>query len=173
MRSLLHGLLALALAGCATMSSVEDGQKLEPGQGFLALHIGSNSAGNLWYTDYSPSTNFGQRFADAMSGGRGGVHVYQGERYWLLARPAGEYMWYEFNIGTSRARLYSSNRFVIRPGAITYVGHFRVTVADKRLRIGVRDGAADMQRHLAETYPAILKAHPFERQIAEFGLTPQ
>ncbi|HEX7054745.1 MAG TPA: hypothetical protein VF211_12535 [Burkholderiales bacterium] len=47
--------MALAPAACATMSSVQDGQPLAPGEGFLARRIDSNTIGNLWYTAYSPT----------------------------------------------------------------------------------------------------------------------
>jgi hypothetical protein len=171
MRFIISLLLAVALAGCASRSSVDDGQQLQAGEGFIALRIDSNTAGNIWYTEYSKDRNFASRFGDAMVGGRGGVQIVNGQRYWLLNRPAGEYMWYEFNSGNAVARMREgANRFRITPGAITYVGHVEVNRSGSRLRLRVRDDEADMRAHLEATYPGIYKAHRFEKQIAEFGL---
>ena len=172
MRLFIALMLAVALAGCATKSSVDDGQKLETGEGFIALHIDSNIAGNLWYIEYSSTNNFMARLGDAYRQTTG-VHVYNGQRYWLLNRPAGEYMWHQFNTGTATASLRASNRFRVKPGVITYVGHLQVHVAGNHLSLRARDGEADMRRHLESTYPAILRAHPFEKDLAEVGLSPQ
>ena len=171
MRFMIAFALALAFAGCASRSSIEDGQQLQPGEGFIALRIDSNTTGNLWYTEYSTTRNFASRFGDSMVGGRGGVNIINGQRYWLLNRPAGEYMWYEFNTANAVARMREGgNRFRITPGAITYVGHVEVNRSGSRLSLRVRDDEADMRRHLETTYPAIYKAHRLEKQIAQFGL---
>jgi hypothetical protein len=169
MRRIVAIALALLLAGCATKASVQDGQKLGPDEGFLALHISSNVGGNLWYTDYSATNSFATRFMDNMTAHKG-VNFSQGERYVLLNVRAGDYMWHQFNSGQSSASLRSSNRFRILPGKVTYVGHLQVEVAGSRFRLRARDDGADMQRYLGASYPEISRTHPFEKQLAEFGL---
>ncbi len=172
MRRFLAIALALLLAGCATKSSVPDGQVLKPDEGFLALHISSNVGGNLWYTDYSASNNFAGRLMDNMTAHKG-VNFSHGERYVLLNVRAGDYMWHQFNMGTTSASLRSSNRFRILPGKVTYVGHLQVEVAGTRFRLRARDNGTDMQRYLRDSYPEITRTHPFEKQLAEFGLKPE
>ncbi|MDP3858763.1 MAG: hypothetical protein Q8Q73_13480 [Stagnimonas sp.] len=155
------------LGGCVTTGSVPDGQVLEPSQGLLAMQVTTNTPSALAYVDYSPVSTFGSRFAENMVGPKGQINFETGEAYWVVPIPEGEYMWSKFFSGGRFSNIQSSNKFRIKAGAITYIGHLHINVQPTRFQLKVSDAEEAMRSYLQSQYPAYSQAMPFEKSLTE------
>lgn len=165
----LMALAALALGGCATPHAV-DGEPLRKGHGLLAFHVNSNADAFLSFVDYADTSTFASRFGENMVGAKGSLVIKAGEKFYLMPVPAGDYMFSKFTMGNKFAWLQATNRFKVRAGAITYIGHIRVQVANDRFGLRAQDRELDMRTHLAEVYPGYFQAMDFEKSVAELNL---
>ena len=164
------GLSLLLLAGCAIVPTAKDGEALKPGQGLLAFHVTSNADSSLSYVEFSNTSTFGSRFSENMVGPKGALRIKAGETFYVVPIQAGDYMFSRFDAYPQFLWLQATNRFQVRPNAITYIGHIRVRVADKRLNLQAFDRELEMRTYLAETYPSYFGAMPLQKAIAELRL---
>lgn len=164
-RTLLIG-APFALSACATTSSVRDGTQVAAAQGVLALRLSGNRTGILGFNPYGESS-FGARFAENLVGAKGTLQFIDGDRYLVLPVDAGEYMWTKLTVANQYAWLESSTRFRVRAASITYIGHIRIFVADRKFSIGVVDREADMREHLSANFPQYSQSMPFQKTLAE------
>lgn len=156
----------LVLSGCAVVQPARDADTLKPNQGLLAFYVVSNSDAMLTYGDYVSESTFGTRFSEEMIGPKGVFRIKAGKTYQLVPMDAGEYMFSKFNVYPRFAWLQSTNRFKVEAGAITYIGHIRVDVADMRFGLQAVDQELDMRTYLADAYPAYFKSMPFKKSVA-------
>ena len=163
-------LCAWVLSACATFSSVADGNVLRPDQGLLAFKVDSNSGGNLAFVQFEKESTFGSRFAESMVGPAGSFVIKSGATYFVVPVAAGEYMWSRFTVYPKAARFHSSNRFAIKAGTITYIGHVRIFTTDSMVRISALDREAEMREHLKTNFPKYVETLRFEKAITEMRL---
>lgn len=163
----------LQLAGCATRGSAPDGVPVKPGDGLLAFKISSTVYAKMNYARYEASPTALGMFLTP----RRTFAVERGEAYFVNPLEAGDYMWSEFIIGMGvQVNLSGSNRFVVSPGVITYIGHLSLSLFDRRTSFfsndrGVVFSAADqepdMLAHLKTHFPKYISAMPVRKEIAE------
>jgi hypothetical protein len=159
----------LALSGCATSRSVADGKKISAEQGLLVFQVETRFPwAQLQYRKFSTKNSFGYFFAEEITGPDGAFFNRAGKTYWVKPVKAGEYMWAKLLIDTRYAIFHGSNRFTIKPGTITYVGHLTIEEAHGSARIGVVDGEQDIRDYLAKNYPQYLQTMALEKSITAF-----
>jgi hypothetical protein len=170
-RSIRHfmawGLSLLLLAGCAIVPKAKDGEPLKANQGLVVFHVTSNVDSRLSYLDFADASSFGSRFSELMVGPKGSLPIKAGETFYVIPLDAGDYMFSRFDAHPYFLWLQGSNRFQVRPNAITYIGHLRVRVADARLALQAADRELDMRTYLSETYPSYFRSMDFQKAIAE------
>lgn len=162
--------LSWLLASCAIVPTAKDGEPLKPGQGLLAFHVTSNADSSLSYVDFANVSTFGSRWTEYMAGPKGALRIKAGETFYVVPLQAGDYMFSRFDVYPQFVWLQATNRFQVRPDAITYIGHIRVRVADSRLSLQAFDRELEMRTHLSETYPSYFRAMPLQKSIAELRL---
>ena len=165
-------LLALGVTACATQQSILDGSNLAVGQGLLALKLMSNANGSISFVPYTAESGFGSRLAENLIGAKGVITISQLEQFFVLPVDAGEYMWSRFAAIGRQADLRSSNRFEVKPGTITYVGHIRTFVNYDTLHLDVFDRVVEMRDHLREQYPKYYESLRFFKALAQLRPRP-
>jgi hypothetical protein len=167
-RLLFLGLATPLAAGCATYGSVSDGTQIKPEEGLLAFHMDSAVAGRLSYVRFERERSFSGLFREEMLGPQGLFAVDHGEAFSVNPLRADEYMWTRLTGYPIAFVLHTSNRFVVKPNTISYIGHLRFRLEQRRLVIGVTDREPEMLKHLRDNFPKHAAALPFEKNIAQF-----
>ncbi|RYY93810.1 MAG: hypothetical protein EOO24_26050 [Comamonadaceae bacterium] len=160
----------LALAGCAVSPTTTDGAALQPNEGLLVFHVGSNSDALLSYVDYAEVSTFISRLGDGMGGERGQLRIKSGDTFYVVPLAAGEYMFSKFHTASGYDWLQATNRFRVQANTITYIGHIAIRVDVRRYSIQVRDREPQMRTYLANTYPVYFKGMDFQKKFAELKL---
>ena len=160
---------AATLVGCAATSNAPDGKKLAATQGILAVLLSANATGNIFFVPYGRSP-LGTILAEELLGVKGALRFIQGERYLVVALEAGEYMWSKLYANNKVASLYSTTRFRVRAGSITYIGHIHLAIINNVLTMKAFDREEDMLGHLKINFPSYSEIMPFEKALAEFRL---
>lgn len=164
-------LLSLLLSGCAIKSSIPDGEPIGVNQGLLVFKAISNvNNGALAYVPFDKNSNFGTQLLEGYLGPKGVFAFENGEKIFVTPVDPGEYMWSKFSIPGWAAYLHSSNRFVVRPGCITYIGDIRVNISNGKVGLTAIDREDKIKEHLREKFNKYSNSMPFEKSIAEFGL---
>ena len=161
-------LIALSATSCATRQSVSDGSSLTSNQGLLAMKLASNAIGSISFVPHVPETPVASRPSESVLGSKGTIAIKELEQYFVLPVDAGQYMWSRFSAFSRHADLRSSNRFEIKSGTITYIGHIRFFVRYKELSIDVFDKPTEMQDHLREHFPRYYETLRFEKFLTRF-----
>lgn len=171
-RRTLVAALPAVLAGCATQSSVVDGDAIDPRHGVLALKISTNATqGFIGLAPYTPSLSAGIT-RELFSIMKENFDLAGGDNYFVRHMLAGEYMWNEMTAGMKRALLYSRSKITVAAKTVTYVGHINLTVFDRSVLIQVLDREDDMRQHLSGNYPKTLASLSFHKELTQLGLTP-
>jgi len=168
-RILMSALMIVALAGCATTRSIVDGTPVEAGHGVLAFHVSTLTPRTLLqYDEFNEGTSFGYLLTHDIIGPAGTFRTERGQTYWVTPIKAGEYMWSRLFIDTEYATLTGSNRFTIKPGTITYVGHLTIGATQGIGHIRVEDKDRDMRTYLEEHFPKYAQTMKLEKSVTEF-----
>ena len=162
---------ALALTACATRASIGDGTSVKPNEGLLAFKISSGVYAKLNYVKYEPSRSLSGFLSEMLVAPPGTFAVDMGDTYFVYAIEASEYMWGQLTIGMGAvADMHGSNRFVVKQGVITYIGHLSLNLLGRRVDMRSSDQEQDMRAHLAAKFPKYTATMAFQKAIAEFRL---
>jgi hypothetical protein len=163
-------MVAFVMTGCATVPIAQDGAPLTSTQGLLAFRITSNVKGALRYINYSATSTVGSRLSEDVFGSKGMVGLEVGDKYYLVPFEAGEYMWSHLDVYPKYAWLQSTNRFRVRPQAITYIGHIELTSRTTDFSLKAFDREDDMLGFLAKSYPTYFGTYVVYKEIAVIRL---
>lgn len=162
-------MLLCTLAGCATTKSVADGAPVPAGDGVIVFHVDTQFPWvQLQYRFFTTKLTYGYFVAENLAGPDGAFYNKAGETYWVKPIKAGDYMWSQVLVDSRYANFHGSNRFTIKPGTITYVGHLTIEQRNGAAHIGVEDREQDMRDYLARNYPTYARTMSFEKSLTAF-----
>lgn len=162
--------LAICLSGCATTANVADGTKVRDQHGLLVLKVTTALPWTqLQYRKFSTNSSFAYFFAEEFSGPDGAFLSKAGDTYWVKPVKAGEYMWSKVLVDSRYAIFHGSNKFTIKPGTITYVGHLTIKEVGGSARVGVEDREDDMRSYISQNFPQYARTMPLEKSITDFS----
>jgi hypothetical protein len=161
--------ILFALTSCATTKSVTDGTPVSANHGVLVFHVNTKfSWAQLQYRKFSTNASFAYFFAEEITGPDGAFLNKAGETYWVKPIKAGEYMWSRLMVDSRYADFHGSNRFTIKPGTITYVGHLAIEETSGSAHIGVEDKEQDMRDYLSKNFPKYAQTMTLEKSVTSF-----
>jgi hypothetical protein len=173
-------LLLSALSGCAIAPMANDGEPLSATQGLVAFRISSTDRAKLSYVEYSGVATLGSHLKESITGPKSAFLFPPGDKYYVAALDAGEYMWSRFDVypafswvkdsNPKFAWLQATNRFRVQANTITYIGHIYVHVHGTRLSLEAVDREDDMRAFLMQTYPIYVNRMPMKKALAELRL---
>ena len=164
------GLPTFGLTGCATGASVQDGTATKPTEGLIAFKITSSLWAKLGYVKYEQSRSLRSFLSENLIASPQRFAVEPGDTYFVSPVVAGEYMWGRVELPMAAAELHGSNRFQVSPRTITYIGHLKLDLVQRRIVMSSSDNEADMRSHLALKFPKYIETMSFEKKIADFKI---
>lgn len=131
-------LVLLFLAGCITEVSPEKANKLDLQKTGLVLATTeatglAKDVKHVLYDFYIRPIDPDRRYST--------YYVSSGKAMWLLEIPPGRYRIDDWFLGSGTSRAFSAStgfEFDVRPGEVTYIGHFKISVSQAKNMLGLR-----------------------------------